>query len=161
MKSKIVSIKDAETIRQRLRRQGKKVVFTNGCFDILHAGHVKYLAAARKAGDFLIIGLNRDSSVKRLKGPDRPIMSFGERALLLSYLTPVDLVVGFAEDTPAKLIDKLRPDVLVKGADYRISEIVGAKEVTAWGGTVKRISLVRGKSTSRIIGQLQAPLSKR
>ncbi len=154
MNSKIVTQAKAAGIRERLKRQGKKVVFTNGCFDLFHAGHAVYLDAARRLGDFLVVGLNLDSSVQRLKGKGRPILKFRERALLLSYLIPVDLVVGFGDDTPIRLIKRIRPDILVKGADYKISEIVGAREVRSWGGEVKTIPLTRGKSTSKIIDNL-------
>ncbi len=154
MNSKIVTQAKAASIRERLKRQGKKVVFTNGCFDLIHAGHAIYLDAARRLGDFLVVGLNLDLSVQRLKGKGRPILKFRERALLLSYLIPVDLVVGFGDDTPIRLIKRIRPDILVKGADYKISEIVGAREVRSWGGKVKTIPLTRGKSTSRIIDNL-------
>jgi D-beta-D-heptose 7-phosphate kinase/D-beta-D-heptose 1-phosphate adenosyltransferase len=154
MNSRIVTQAKAVRIRERLRRQGKEVVFTNGCFDLIHAGHAVYLDAARKLGDYLIVGLNFDDSVQRLKGKGRPVLKFRERALLLSYLTPVDLVVGFGDNTPIRLIKKIQPDVLVKGADYKISEIVGAKDVKSWGGRVKTIPLTRGKSTSRIIHKL-------
>jgi len=155
MKSKIVSLKAAVEIRRKLKRQGKKVVFTNGCFDIIHAGHAIYLDAAAKLGDFLIVGLNSDLSVKRLKGKNRPLILFRERALLLSYLTPVDLVVGFSDDTPYKLIKSLKPDILVKGADYKPSEIVGADIVDEAGGKVVTVPLVKGKSTSNIIKKLR------
>ncbi len=154
MTRKIVSLKKAMEIRKRLRGQGKKVVFTNGCFDLIHAGHASYLNSARKLGDFLIVGLNSDASVRRLKGPNRPIMPFKERATLLSFLIPVDLVVGFGEDTPIKLINSLQPDCLAKGADYKESEIVGAREVKSWGGKVRRIKLIKGKSSSKLIGKL-------
>jgi D-beta-D-heptose 7-phosphate kinase/D-beta-D-heptose 1-phosphate adenosyltransferase len=156
MKSKIVSQKKAASIRAALKRKGKTVVFTNGCFDIIHSGHAVYLDRARQKGDFLIVGLNTDKSVARLKGKNRPVMGFKERAHLLSYLSPVDLVVGFGDDTPLNLIKKLKPDILVKGADYRISEIVGAAEVKDWGGRVVRIPLVKGRSTSRILDRLRA-----
>ncbi|UCC78383.1 MAG: D-glycero-beta-D-manno-heptose 1-phosphate adenylyltransferase [Candidatus Zixiibacteriota bacterium] len=154
MKSKIVSRKMAVAIRENLKRRKKVVVFTNGCFDIIHSGHAVYLDRARRLGDFLIVGLNTDKSVRRLKGKNRPIISFRERALLLSYLSPVDLVVGFGDDTPLNLINHLKPDILAKGADYRISEIVGAPEVKSWGGRVVRIPLVKGRSTSQIIKML-------
>ena len=156
MKNSIVSAQKAAGIIRKLQRAGKKVVFTNGCFDIIHAGHVRYLDKARNCGDYLVVGLNRDDSVSRLKGVGRPIMPFRDRALLLSFLRPVDLVVGFSEDTPAKLIKLLHPDILAKGADYKESEIVGAKEVKSWGGKVKRIRLTTGKSTSGIVSQLGA-----
>lgn len=154
MKSKLVSQKKALSVRKTLKRAGKKVVFTNGCFDIIHSGHAVYLDRAKGKGDFLIVGLNSDKSVSRLKGKNRPVMAFKERALLLSYLLPVDLVVGFGDDTPLNLIKRLKPDILVKGADYRISEIVGAAEVNSWGGRVIRIPLVKGRSTSRILSRL-------
>ncbi len=154
MRNKVVSAARAADIRSKLRRQRKKVVFTNGCFDIIHSGHALYLEAARKLGDFLIVGLNGDESVRRLKGPGRPLVPFKERALLLSFLSPVDLVVRFDEDTPLRLIEKLSPDVLAKGADYKLSEIVGAAEVRKWGGRVCRIRLVKGKSTSGLIRRI-------
>jgi rfaE bifunctional protein nucleotidyltransferase chain/domain len=154
MKLKLASAARAADIVKGLQRKGKKVVFTNGCFDIIHAGHVRYLDKAKNLGDFLIIGLNRDDSVRRLKGKGRPIMPFSERALLLSFLTPVDLVVGFSDDTPARLISRLRPDILVKGADYKPGEIVGASDVKSWGGVVRRIPLIKGKSSSALISRL-------
>jgi rfaE bifunctional protein nucleotidyltransferase chain/domain len=155
MKSKIVSQKKAVSIRAKLKKNNKIVVFANGCFDIIHSGHAVYLDRARRLGDFLIIGLNTDKSVNRLKGRNRPIMSFRERALLLAYLAPVDLVVGFGDDTPLNLIKKLEPDILAKGADYRISEIVGASEVKSQGGKVFRIPLVKGRSTSAILNNIK------
>jgi rfaE bifunctional protein nucleotidyltransferase chain/domain len=154
-KAKLVSASKAADIIKKLRRGGKKVVFTNGCFDIIHAGHARYLDKAKSLGDFLVIGLNSDKSVSRLKGKNRPIMPFKDRALLLSYLAPVDLIVGFGDDTPARLISLLHPDILAKGADYKLNEIVGAKEVKSWGGAVRRIPLTKGKSSSLIISQLQ------
>jgi D-beta-D-heptose 7-phosphate kinase/D-beta-D-heptose 1-phosphate adenosyltransferase len=156
MKSKLFTQARAAAARHRLRQQSKKVVFTNGCFDIIHAGHASFLDAAKKFGDYLIVGLNRDKSVRRLKGKGRPIMPFSDRALLLSYLEPVDMVVGFSDATPLRLINLLRPDVLVKGADYRLDEIVGAAEVIRWGGRIERVPLVRGKSTSKLLRQLRA-----
>jgi len=156
MKSKIATLRQAVAKRALLKRNRAKVVFTNGCFDVVHAGHVEFLAAARRLGDFLIVGLNSDASVKRLKGPGRPVMSFADRALLLSSLIPVDMVVEFRDDTPIDLIKRLKPEVLAKGADYAVSEIVGADEVLGWGGKVRRIRLIKGKSTSKIIGLLKA-----
>lgn len=154
MKHKIVSQKEAVMVRERLRKNGKKVVFTNGCFDIIHVGHAVYLEKSRRKGDFLIVGLNGDQSVRRLKGPDRPIIGFKDRALMLACLTSVDLVVGFQDDTPLNLIKKLRPDILAKGADYKIAEIVGAKEVKEYGGNICRIPIYKGRSTSRILEKL-------
>ena len=127
------------------------MVFTNGCFDLLHAGHVRYLEAARKQGDLLIVGLNSDASVRRLKGPGRPLNPAGDRAAVLAGLAAVDAVVIFAEDTPAKLIAELLPEVLVKGADWGQDEIVGAEAVRGHGGRVVRIPLLQGRSTSRLL----------
>ncbi|MCR4848531.1 MAG: D-glycero-beta-D-manno-heptose 1-phosphate adenylyltransferase [Bacteroidales bacterium] len=131
--------------------QGLKVVFTNGCFDILHRGHVEYLAKAADMGDVLVVGLNTDASVRRLKGKGRPINNEEARALVLASLSFVDAVVLFDEDTPLELIKAVHPDVLVKGADYKPEEIVGADFVTSYGGTVATIPLVEGYSTTKII----------
>ena len=134
-----------------LKRQGHTIVFTNGVFDILHRGHVEYLARARKLGDILIVGLNSDASVRRLKGPSRPLQRQQDRAVVLLALRSVDYVVVFSGDTPDKLIQSVRPDILAKGADYKLSEIVGATFVKSYGGKVRRIRLTRGQSTSKII----------
>ena len=150
----LVRRKDVPALRRRLRRQRKRVVFTNGVFDLLHRGHVEYLAGARALGDVLVVGLNSDASVRRLKGAGRPIQRQADRAAILLALKPVDYVVIFGEDTPYRLIQSLQPDVLVKGADYRLNEIVGADLVRGWGGEVVRIPLVRGRSTSEIIRRL-------
>jgi len=132
-------------------------VFTNGVFDLLHAGHVALLEAARSAGDALVVGVNTDASVRRLgKGADRPLVAEGERARVLAALAAVDCVVLFDEDTPLALIERLRPDVLVKGADYAPEAIVGAVEVEGWGGRVMRVPLVAGKSTSDLVRKLRA-----
>jgi D-beta-D-heptose 7-phosphate kinase/D-beta-D-heptose 1-phosphate adenosyltransferase len=136
------------------RLSGKTVVFTNGCFDILHAGHVRYLAEARKFGDVLVVGLNTDASVRRLKGPARPLNTEHERALVLSALASVDYVVPFAEDTPLALIERVLPDVLVKGGDYRAEDVVGADVVTRAQGTVKILPFLEGKSTSSLIDRI-------
>lgn len=135
----------------RLKRQGKKVVFTNGVFDILHRGHVEYLQRAKSFGDVLMVGLNTDASVRRLKGASRPVQDQRDRAAILQALEMVDYVVLFGEDTPEKLIRQVRPDVLVKGADYRLSEIVGADFVTSYGGKVRRVRLTPGRSTSKLL----------
>ena len=140
-----------------LRRDKKKIVFTNGCFDILHAGHASLLDRAAREGDFLIVGLNDDASVKRLKGPNRPVNTAEDRAKLLSALAGVGAVVVFSEDTPEKLIQALRPDVLVKGADYREDQVVGGDFVKSYGGRVALIDLVEGKSTSGTIAKLRSP----
>jgi rfaE bifunctional protein nucleotidyltransferase chain/domain len=136
---------------QTLNRQGKKVVFTNGCFDILHIGHITYLAKARQLGDMLAVGLNSDASVRRLKGAARPVNPESARAQLLASLLFVDAVILFEEDTPLQLIEALKPDILAKGADYKMENIVGAKETLAHGGQVCTIELVEGYSTTKLI----------
>lgn len=133
----------------------KKIVFTNGCFDILHRGHVTYLAEARKLGDLLIIGLNSDASVKRLKGEDRPINNEEDRKYVLSQLKSVDFVEIFTEDTPLNLIQYIQPKVLVKGGDWKIDQIVGGKEVLASGGDVFSLNFVDGYSTTSTIHKIQ------
>ncbi len=137
-------------------RKNRRIVFTNGCFDILHAGHISYLEEARSRGDFLVIGVNSDPSVRRLKGDSRPIIPCSERLRLLAALECVSAVVAFDEDTPRQLIEFLKPDILVKGADYEIHEIVGADTVHGLGGRVERIDLVEGLSTSEIVRRVQA-----
>lgn len=131
------------------------IVFTNGCFDVLHFGHVHYLLEAKKLGDILVVGLNSDDSVRRLKGPERPINGEKERAFVLAALCCVDYVVLFEEDTPENLIKAVLPDVLVKGGDYALDQIVGADFVNQNGGTVTTIPFVEGYSSSRIIEQLK------
>jgi rfaE bifunctional protein nucleotidyltransferase chain/domain len=151
-------ITDAETLKRRIaawKFEGKKVVFTNGVFDLLHIGHITYLAKSAELGDKLIIGLNMDSSVKRIKGESRPVNDQHSRAALLAALFFVDGIVLFEEDTPLNLITYLLPDILVKGADYTIDNIVGAKEVIANGGEVKTIDLVEGYSSTSIIEKIR------
>lgn len=138
-----------------LKRRCGKVVFTNGCFDVLHFGHVYYLLEAKKLGDVLVVGLNSDSSVRRLKGDTRPINGERERAFVLAALACVDYVVLFEEDTPKELIEVVKPDVLVKGGDYKMEDIVGADTVTENGGIVTTIPFVEGFSSTRIIEQLK------
>ena len=154
IKNKLLSREALETKLAEWRSAGETIVFTNGCFDILHRGHVEYLAQAADLGDKLIIGLNTDASVKRLKGESRPINDEKSRALLLSALQFVDVVVFFDEDTPYELIKQLQPDILVKGNDYKPEEIVGYDIVTAKGGKVLTIDLVKGFSTTNIISRL-------
>ena len=139
--------------RWRAERKGG-VVFTNGVFDLLHPGHIDVLIAARAAGDALVVGVNSDASVRRLKGPSRPVRTEAERAYVLAALECVDLVVIFAEDTPLQLVTRLRPDVIVKGGDYAEDTIVGASEVKAWGGRVVVVPLTPGQSTTRIIERM-------
>lgn len=136
-------------------RKNKKVVFTNGCFDILHVGHVSYLQRARSLGDFLVVGLNADASVKKLKGPTRPIQCEEDRAVILAALECVDYVVLFSEDTPKNLIEKVNPEVLVKGGDWPVDKIVGADYVLAIGGQVKSLPFIEGKSSSSIIEKVK------
>lgn len=149
--SKICSWEMAQAQCKEWKEHGKEVVFTNGCFDILHLGHITYLEKARELGHYLIVGLNSDPSVTRLKGPSRPVNPEYARARLLSALSFVDLVVIFGEDTPLDLITYLLPNVLVKGSDYRVDNIVGATVVMQHGGVVKTIDLVDGYSTTGII----------
>lgn len=139
---------------KRRRQMPGKVVFTNGVFDLLHPGHIDVLAAARSRGDALIVGLNTDESVRRLKGPDRPVRNQAERAYVLAALEAVDLVVLFEQDTPLELVRALRPDVIVKGGDYAVDSIVGASEVESWGGEVVVVPLTPGQSTTSIIEKL-------
>ena len=144
-----------EALRIELRRHHQRIVFTNGVFDILHAGHVTYLDAARALGDILVVGLNSDESVKRLKGPERPVNTADDRAVVLCALRAVEHVVLFEEDTPKRLIEALLPDVLVKGGDYSRDTIVGADVVEAAGGRVVVIPLVEGKSTTNVINRVR------
>jgi len=137
------------------RAAGARVVFTNGCFDLLHPGHVRYLAAARALGDVLVVGLNGDASVRRLKGPGRPILHAEERAEILAGLAAVDHVIVFDQDTPRALVAALGPDVLVKGADWAEDEIAGRDETLARGGRVERIPLVPGVSTSELLRRIR------
>jgi len=153
-KSKLISKKELLAMCDRLRKRHRKIVFTNGVFDIIHMGHVHYLAKAKSLGDVLIIGLNTDASVRKFKGPNRPLNRQSDRAGVLSALEFVDYVVYFSEPTPANIIRQVKPDILVKGADYKISEIVGADFVKSYGGKVKRIKLLAGRSTSSIIKKL-------
>jgi D-beta-D-heptose 7-phosphate kinase/D-beta-D-heptose 1-phosphate adenosyltransferase len=151
---KILSLGALQPKLLKIRKSGRKIVFTNGCFDILHVGHVRYLAAAKAAGHILVVGLNSDESVKLIKGPKRPIVNQHQRAEVLASLQSVDYVTLFDEPDPLKLITALRPDVLIKGADWEADEIVGADVVTADGGKVMRIEMVPDASTSSIIQRI-------
>jgi len=151
LKDKIVTMDIAQAIVKNWQIQGEKVVFTNGCFDILHAGHVHYLEEAKQLGNKLVVGLNTDQSVQRLdKSPARPIQSQDSRAMVLAALESVSLVVLFDEDTPKELIETLNPNILVKGADYQIDQIVGGSHVIGNGGEVKTLEFLPGYSTSKI-----------
>ena len=149
--SSIKTREEIKKIRTQLKSDGKKVVFTNGVFDLIHAGHVDYLVKAKQLGDVLILALNTDSSVKRIKGNKRPILKQDERAFIVSNLKPVDYVTFFEDDTPAKIISDLIPDVLVKGADWAMDKIVGREIVEGNGGEVKTIEFVNQQSTSNVI----------
>ena len=151
MNSTIKSLEELVSIRKELKKQNKKVVFTNGCFDILHAGHVDYITKAKEKGDVLIVAVNSDSSTKSLKGDARPIVPQNERAFIISSLKPVDYVFIFEEDTPYEVIKKIVPDVLVKGADWTPDKIVGKDIVEANGGKVETIKFVNDQSTTNII----------
>jgi len=150
------SLSEAQEHIRDWRKDGRSIVFTNGCFDLLHPGHVLYLEAAKKLGDILIIGLNDDASIRKLnKGKNRPLNPLADRACLLAALRPVDLVVPFSEDTPLELIKTLKPDILVKGGDYALANIVGASEVASWGGRVTTIPVIEGHSTTLLINRIQ------
>ena len=148
---RVVAIDELREARGEAKRQDRIFVFTNGCFDILHRGHIEILRAARALGDVLAVGLNSDASVTRLKGPRRPIMSEDDRSVVLASLESVDYVTVFDEDTPRRLIAALKPDILVKGSDYALSEIVGRSEVEDSGGRVVRIDLYGDYSTEKIL----------
>ena len=153
--SKISDLSKLQASMATWKKEGKKIVFTNGVFDLLHIGHITYMAKAAELGDKLVIGLNSDSSVKRIKGEDRPVNDQNSRAALLAALFFVDAVVVFEEDTPINVITALMPDILVKGADYSVENIVGAKEVIAHGGEVKTINFVEGYSSTSIIQKIR------
>ncbi|SHK55785.1 glycerol-3-phosphate cytidylyltransferase [Selenomonas ruminantium] len=152
----VIERNDIEKLAEILRKGGQKVVFTNGCFDILHAGHVTYLEAARAQGDVLILGLNTDESVRRLKGPERPINSEMDRAKVVGALKAVDYVVFFGEQTAEAVIAEVKPDVYVKGGDYTLETLPEAKIVQSYGGKVAFIDMVEGRSTTNIIKKIKS-----
>jgi len=154
MNGNIIKREELTKVRKELKESGKKVVFTNGCFDILHAGHVDYLVKAKSFGDILIVGINSDSSMKHIKDNKRPIITEEERSFIVSNLKPVDFVTIFDEDTPYELISEIVPDFLVKGSDWNIENIVGRDIVEANGGEVKTIDFVTNQSTSKIIKKI-------
>jgi rfaE bifunctional protein nucleotidyltransferase chain/domain len=155
MKAKILGIEEMLVERARLRSQGARLVFTNGVFDLLHVGHVRYLAQARALGDALVVAINSDRTVRELKGPDRPVFDQAERAEILAALRQVDYVVVFDDVSPRSLISQLLPDVLVKGGDYQLDEIHGREEVEAAGGKVISLPFVDGASTSGLIERMK------
>ncbi len=152
---KILDLNSLDGLIELMRSNNQKIVFTNGCFDILHPGHIDYLQKARKLGDLLIVAVNTDESVSQLKGESRPVYPLQDRMSMLSALECVDFVISFAEETPLKLIERILPDVLVKGADYEKEEIVGYAEVVENGGTVQTVELLDGHSTSALIEKLK------
>lgn len=154
MKNKIFALDELKEIIRRKQEEGLKIVFTNGCFDLLHVGHARYLKEAKDKGDILVVGVNSDISVKKLKGNQRPIISQEERAELLSYLEMVDYIVIFDESTAEKLVSVLQPDIYVKGGDYKLEEIPEARLVKENGGKVELVSLVEGISTTEIISRI-------
>lgn len=156
IKNKILTVDGIRHQVKRWKLLGKKVVFTNGCFDILHEGHIEILSQAASSGDILVVGANTDASVKKLKGQARPVNSESFRALMLASLTIVDAVVLFNEDTPLEIIKDIEPDVLLKGGDYALNQIVGAEEVIKGGGEVKIVPLVKGFSTTALIEKIQS-----
>ncbi len=150
----IKQLGELKVIRKQIKFENKKVVFTNGVFDLIHAGHIDYLTKAKTLGDVLIVGLNSDESVRRIKGDKRPILKEEERSFIVSNLKPVDYLVIFDEDTPANLIESLIPDILVKGADWELDEIIGREVVEENGGQVMAIKFANEQSTSKIIDSI-------
>lgn len=150
----VFSVQELSVIVRKLQGDGKKIVFTNGVFDILHRGHVQYLNQARELGDLLVVAVNSDESVKRIKGEKRPVVPEGDRAFVISNLKSVDYVCVFGEDTPYETIKSIQPDVLVKGADWKIEDVVGKDIVEARGGKVVTIDYMEGRSTTNIINRI-------
>lgn len=154
LEKKIKTFKEIKKLAACLKRGNKKIVFTNGCFDLLHYGHVKYLEDARRLGDFLVIGLNSDSSIRKIKGAKRPIVSQNDRARIIAALESVNSVVIFKEPTPLKLIEAIKPNVLVKGGDWNKEDIMGSDLVIRCGGKVKTINFIKGRSTTGLIKKI-------
>ena len=153
--SKLVSVGKLIPLLRRAQKRGQKIVFTNGCFDLLHVGHVRTLSQARSLGDILVVGLNRDASVRSIKSPGRPVVGEKQRAEVLGGLTAVDHIVLFSDKTPLKLIRALKPDLLVKGADWKKKNIVGGDYVESYGGKVRPLPLVKGFSTTALIDKIK------
>lgn len=154
LKQKIKSLKHLKKIIPGLKAQRKKIVFTNGCFDLLHYGHAKYLEGAKKRGDILVVAINSDVSIKKIKGSKRPIVNEKDRLGLVAGLQSVDYVLLFSEETPLRVIKELKPDILVKGADWNRRDIVGGKFVLSYGGEVVRLKLLKGRSTTNLIKKI-------
>ena len=151
---KVISLGELKKIRVRLRRQGKKVVFANGCFDLIHGGHIRLFKKAKSLGDVLIVGLNTDASVRKIKGPQRPVFPLDERYEVLGAIEAIDYLTSFAEETPQKIIAALLPDVLVKGGDWGPDQVVGREEVEAAGGKVVIVAYLKGHSSTSIIKKI-------
>lgn len=154
LSTKLKNLKELKGIITALKSKGKKIIFTNGCFDLLHYGHIKYLEDAKKKGDILIVAVNSDSSVKKIKGNQRPIIGQGDRIRTVAALESVDYAVLFNAHTPLKVIKSLKPDILVKGADWNKKDIVGRGLILSYGGKVSTINLVKGRSTSSLIRKI-------
>ena len=154
--NKIQSLTGLKRIRTTLKERGKRVVFTNGCFDLIHGGHVHLFEEAKKLGDVLVVAVNDDRSIRTIKGPTRPIFPLAERLEILAAMASIDYLVSFSEQTPQKVISALLPDVLVKGADWKMDEVVGRKEVEKAGGKVVRVSLREGMSTTSLLERILA-----
>jgi len=152
---KVVGLEELLAVRKRIKKEGKRVVFTNGCFDIVHRGHVEYLQKAKALGDILVVGVNTDSSVRRIKGPGRPVVDENDRAHVLAALVPVDFVCLFGEDTPYELIRALIPDILVKGSDWPVEKVVGKDIVEAAGGSVHTIEYLSNRSTTGLLDRIR------
>lgn len=155
MEDKLISLDEARRVRAQMRAAGRRLVFTNGCFDLLHIGHVRYLQQARALGDALLVAINSDRAVRALKGPERPLMKEAERAEMLAALSVVDFVLIFDDLSPRQLIAELLPDVLVKGGDYKLDEIHGREEGEAAGGRVLALPFISGYSTSALIERIR------
>jgi len=153
--TKIVSITSLKQIIAGLKRKGQRIVFTNGCFDILHYGHIKYLQDARRKGDYLVVAVNSDSSIKKIKAKNRPVIAQSDRLKTVAALSSVDFVILFSADNPLRLIKTLKPDILVKGADWSKGKIIGGDFVESYGGKVMTVNLVKGRSTSAIIEKIR------
>ena len=157
----ISKIRSPKALKRQLSGKSKKVVFTNGCFDILHKGHVQYLENAKALGDILVVAVNSDASVRKLKGPERPINPLGDRMEVIAGLASVDYVTWFEEDTPLLLIRFLKPRFLVKGGDWKAEQIVGGQDVLSWGGKVRSLKFVPGRSTTQIIARANSSILKK
>lgn len=154
-RTKVKTVRQLKRILARLRRRGERIVFTNGCFDLLHIGHLRYLQRARRHGDRLVVGINSDRSVRQIKGPPRPLIPQAERAEVLAALSCVDFVTVFNERDPLAVITALQPDVLIKGSDWGQNKIIGREVVEGRGGRVRRVPLVKGVSTTRLIKKIR------